>query len=246
MAKNNLAGLAALGALGMMMSKGKKGSDTSGMDTEGFEGIKNLPRRDTGMSEKEPGGPDFGSEKEPDENYRYSGTRTSPTARPTASRARATAPSSRSTISADAEAGMTRGTRPRDARDAEAGMSRGTRSTSMAGAGRGMVNPASVSPTPDMSAYVPRRTPQANSTTEEGMRNYVSRAPTGMERDTSEIDRVRNLAGAFNVPMRPRGSEDDFKKGGAVKKMAKGGLASSASRRADGIASKGKTRGKIC
>ena len=34
-----------------------------------------------------------------------------------------------------------------------------------------------------------------------------------------------------------------FKKGGAVKKMAKGGTASS---RADGIAVKGKTKGKIC
>ena len=38
-----------------------------------------------------------------------------------------------------------------------------------------------------------------------------------------------------------------YKKGGAVKKkMASGGMASSASKRADGIASKGKTRGKIC
>jgi hypothetical protein len=36
-----------------------------------------------------------------------------------------------------------------------------------------------------------------------------------------------------------------FKKGGAVK-MASGGATSSASRRADGIATKGKTRGKIC
>jgi hypothetical protein len=35
-----------------------------------------------------------------------------------------------------------------------------------------------------------------------------------------------------------------MKKGGAVKKMAKGG--STASKRADGIATKGKTRGKIC
>jgi hypothetical protein len=34
------------------------------------------------------------------------------------------------------------------------------------------------------------------------------------------------------------------KKGGAVKKMAKGG--STASKRADGIAVKGKTKGKIC
>jgi len=37
-----------------------------------------------------------------------------------------------------------------------------------------------------------------------------------------------------------------YKKKGGVIKMAKGGMTSSASRRADGIASKGKTRGKIC
>lgn len=37
-----------------------------------------------------------------------------------------------------------------------------------------------------------------------------------------------------------------FKKGGAVKKMASGGNVSSASKRADGIAQKGKTRGKMC
>lgn len=36
-----------------------------------------------------------------------------------------------------------------------------------------------------------------------------------------------------------------FKRGGSVKKMASGGMASSASKRADGIAVKGKTRGKM-
>ena len=36
------------------------------------------------------------------------------------------------------------------------------------------------------------------------------------------------------------------KKGGMIKKMAKGGSVSSASKRADGIATKGKTKGKIC
>jgi hypothetical protein len=41
-------------------------------------------------------------------------------------------------------------------------------------------------------------------------------------------------------------SEPDMKKGGSVKKMAKGGSVGSASKRADGIAVKGKTRGKIC
>ena len=37
-----------------------------------------------------------------------------------------------------------------------------------------------------------------------------------------------------------------FKKAGGAVKMAKGGSVSSASKRADGIAVKGKTRGKIC
>jgi hypothetical protein len=37
-----------------------------------------------------------------------------------------------------------------------------------------------------------------------------------------------------------------MKRGGTVKKYASGGMVSSASKRADGIASKGKTRCKIC
>ena len=40
--------------------------------------------------------------------------------------------------------------------------------------------------------------------------------------------------------------EGMFKRGGKVKKMASGGMTSSASKRGDGIASKGKTRCKIC
>ena len=36
------------------------------------------------------------------------------------------------------------------------------------------------------------------------------------------------------------------KRGGVVKKMASGGMTSSASKRADGIATKGKTRGRMC
>ena len=235
MAKNNLAGLAALGALGMMMSKGSKGK---GEDRDTVPGT-NIPIA-SGESEAEtfPNEyrykveKDFGGSSNIGEGY---GPAPSSMMRrePTASRARATTPSSRSTISADDEAGISRGTRPRDPRNAEAGMSRGTRTTSMAGAGRGVTMPTQ---------------PQADSTTAEGMRNYVSRARTGTERDTSEIDRVRNLAGAFNVPMRQRLSEDGvpYKKGGAVKKMASGGMVSSASKRADGIAQKGKTRGKMC
>ena len=47
----------------------------------------------------------------------------------------------------------------------------------------------------------------------------------------------------------PKGMAEKFKKGGSVKKMASGGMTSkvsSASSRGDGIATKGKTRGKVC
>jgi hypothetical protein len=37
-----------------------------------------------------------------------------------------------------------------------------------------------------------------------------------------------------------------FKRGGAVKKMASGGMTSSASKRGDGIAQRGKTKGRVC
>ena len=43
-----------------------------------------------------------------------------------------------------------------------------------------------------------------------------------------------------------RDLDRDMKKGGSVKKYSSGGMTSSASRRADGIATKGKTRGKMC
>lgn len=46
----------------------------------------------------------------------------------------------------------------------------------------------------------------------------------------------------------PKGMAENFRKGGAVKRMASGGMTSkgsSASRRGDGIASRGKTRGKL-
>ena len=70
---------------------------------------------------------------------------------------------------------------------------------------------------------------------------------------------TRNGAGDFYtaqgtpfVPFRPYSSTgnsneytDNKKRGGVVKKMANGGVVS-ASRRADGIAQRGKTRGKMC
>lgn len=209
----DLAGLAALGALGMMMSKGKKGSDTSGMDTGGFEGLTDR-----------------------NENYGNEGRRTPMAASATTSRARATTPSSRSTISADDEAGMSRGTRARDPRDAEAGMSRGTRTTSMAGAGRGVTMPtqpqADSTTEAGMRNYAPRRVPQANSTTEAGMQNYVPRRAPG---PLTDVDRSGTRVRYENENV----SDMTYKKGGKVTSKA-----SSASSRADGIATKGKTRGR--
>lgn len=206
--KKDLAGLAALGALGYALSRSKGSSETNAMDA---------------MTSGEYGGPNAGGDIMTDKEPGWESA-TAPARRPSVGGTRPAAPSR---ISADTEAGMTRGMRPRDARDAEAGMSRGTRGTSMAGAGRGSVNPPAASSTPDMSAYVPRRTPQAASSTEEGMRGYVPRRAPGPLTDV-------NRPGT-NVRYE---NEDMYKKGGKTK-------VSSASRRADGIASKGKTRGKI-
>jgi hypothetical protein len=63
------------------------------------------------------------------------------------------------------------------------------------------------------------------------------------EANISPITRAEYDRGISNVPRR----NSYYKKGGPVKKMASGGMtSSSASKRADGIATKGKTRGKIC
>jgi hypothetical protein len=69
--------------------------------------------------------------------------------------------------------------------------------------------------------------------------------------------RVEREAAAKNQPTPPQQAPQQaprrggifggrrMKEGGAVKKMAKGGSVSSASKRADGCAIKGKTKGKV-
>ena len=59
----------------------------------------------------------------------------------------------------------------------------------------------------------------------------------------------RNKMPSDRAPTDYRPVNERFKRGGKVKRMASGGMTSnvsSASKRADGIATKGKTRGKIC
>ena len=53
---------------------------------------------------------------------------------------------------------------------------------------------------------------------------------------------------AFGADERKESDADRYgkKRGGVIKKMASGGMASPASKRADGIAQRGKTRGKMC
>jgi hypothetical protein len=55
----------------------------------------------------------------------------------------------------------------------------------------------------------------------------------------------KGLAGKQGAPMFGATGSLRFKKGGKVKKMAKGGSVSSASKRADGCATKGKTKGRF-
>ena len=76
------------------------------------------------------------------------------------------------------------------------------------------------SDTPDMSAYTARRTP--------GPLSDILRPGTNVNYENDDTDDMT------------------YKRGGKVKKYASGGTVSAASKRADGIASKGKTRCKIC
>jgi hypothetical protein len=59
--------------------------------------------------------------------------------------------------------------------------------------------------------------------------------------DYNAKDKDKDKKAAVDASMKTPG----MKHGGAVKKMAKGGSVSSASKRADGCAQRGKTRGKM-
>ena len=176
MAKNNLAGLAALGALGMMMSKGKKtevedcfgsGEGTPYSKVENAQDIQNryeMEDRSNAVSRGRTDLVDTGmSTPEPDENYRNAGPRTEPVGVSSAPKVRSSKPKG---------------------------------------------------PNPALQSNIDP----------ESMRRMVT-----------------NMGGYTGIDEARR----PYKKGGVVK-MAKGGMTSSASSRADGIAQKGKTRGKVC
>jgi hypothetical protein len=59
-------------------------------------------------------------------------------------------------------------------------------------------------------------------------------------------DMAKKMREAYeNFQKSPEADTIGMKRGGKIKKMAKGGMAASVSRRADGIAKKGKTRCKM-
>jgi len=96
---------------------------------------------------------------------------------------------------------------------------------------------------------VPRFTPNEPPVqTHFGARNEEN-APRGKIDVTKYSLAERNKMPSDRAPTDYRPVNERFKRGGKVKKMAFGGMTSnvsSASKRADGIATKGKTRGKIC
>lgn len=96
---------------------------------------------------------------------------------------------------------------------------------------------------------VPRFTPNEPPVqTHFGARNEEN-APRGKIDVTKYSLAERNKMPSDRAPTDYRPVNERFKRGGKVKKMASGGMTSnvsSASKRADGIATKGKTRGKIC
>jgi len=83
----------------------------------------------------------------------------------------------------------------------------------------------------------------------EGVGKVVSGATSGLADYLSSLESTSRYMNkkkkAESLGPFDKGS-GEYKRGGSVKKMASGGSVSSASRRADGIATKGKTRGKMC
>jgi hypothetical protein len=278
----DLAGLAALGALGYMLNKKSYKEDAGDQKTSSYTG-------DTKKVEAK------------DVNYGNEGRRTSMGVAPAPKTTTKAAPKLETITTRkdprEAEAGMSRGTRttPKDPREAEAGMSRGTRTTSMAGAGRGFVNPPVPAPKNPREAEAGMSRGTRTTSSAGAGRGFVNppapkpadprSAESGMSRGT----RTTSMAGAGRglvnppapKPADPRSAEAGMSRGtrttvppfkggqpgydeagnfmggqrgfdeagnpmkkGGMTKMASGGM--TASRRADGIATKGKTRGKIC
>jgi hypothetical protein len=251
----NLAGLAALGALGYMLTRDKTSENAGDQKTSSYTGDTKkvealedafIPTnessyaRNTGAPRQGVG--DATSDPLPKKRIKSlaAADRDTKTFMPSGM--------------PDSESGMSRGTRAADARSAEAGTSRGTRKTSVAGAGRGFANPASVNPSSskDLTTSKSRLDPGGSSPSLAAME--ARKAARDEEARKANMDAYRADVLGQNMESRVLKNMQDapvpgmMKKGGVVKKMASGGMTSkvsSASKRADGIASRGKTKCKM-
>ena len=252
----NLAGLAALGALGYMLTRDKTSENAGDQKTSSYTGDTKkvealedafIPTNESSYARNNTGTPmqgvgDATNNPLPKQRIKSlaAADRDTKTSMPSGT--------------PDSESGMSRGTRPADRRSAEAGTSRGTRKTSVAGAGRGSVNPASVNPpsSKDLTTSKSRLDPGGSSPSLAAME--ARKAARDEEARKANMDAYRADVLGQNMESRVLKNMQDapvpgmMKKGGAVKKMAPKKMASggmTASKRADGIASRGKTRCKM-
>jgi len=89
---------------------------------------------------------------------------------------------------------------------------------------------------------VRRQNAEIRSRTGLSPREYVSSGKAEIDRQDDKAAKIRNTVSRVTPENKDELSDMTFKKGGAVKKMASGGSVSSASKRADGCAQRGKTR----
>jgi len=101
----------------------------------------------------------------------------------------------------------------------------------------------------------PRPATKASEVTDVVPKSAPSRSLTGPAREDAKAAEAYDKLTKSNFVKKPKKPLDEsdttggaigYKRGGKTKKYASGGMVSSASKRADGIASKGKTRCKIC
>lgn len=215
----DLAGLAALAGLAYMANKRRKGQETTGVDPDaatGAGGINPLNAREFGDSvDQTEAMADMGPSGSRTKVNPETGDLYYPEGAPAPARA---AP----TRSAAAAPVRTPGNR-----DLEKGVSRGS------GAGRASRYDYS------NEGRGKERLILGNTTgsTEEGMKGYV---PRRAPKPLTEVRRPGTRVNYENTDT----SDMTYKKGGKTKKMANGGV-TSASKRADGIASRGKTKCKM-
>jgi hypothetical protein len=145
------------------------------------------------------------------------------------------------------ESGMSRGTRPKDPREMEAGMSRGARRDfdSLSRAVNREAKTSKAAQDDFRGGTTVFTTGGKPNLEKQKLYDAVDEKSGSSDKSAYKTDALATASRAAAAADRQRRivREGDMKKGGAVKKMASGGSASS---RADGIASRGKTRGKIC